>query len=153
MLRLLALVCLCGLSLSGCSLFSGESEVVVDVRLSPEAETLAVEVTVGGNPAATTASGAGGYQTGTLAVSASSTVVSCSVSSGSAATMGVVTLELEDGWRYPVTCAVQERDPSELCFGCRGSEAFALDPGLGVPTGQVLWVVWAGDPIDNPPVY
>lgn len=149
MLRLLALsVCL-----SGCSLFGGESEILVGVQLSPEAEALAVEVTVGGDPVTVTASDPGVYRSVALTVSSEPTVVSCSVSSGSSATMGFVRLELEDGWRYPVTCAVQESDPAEVCFGCRDSQAFALDPGLGVPAGQRLWVVWAGDPIDNPPVY
>ena len=149
MTRLLALaVCL-----SGCSLFGGESEIVVDVQLSPEAGVLDVEVTVGGDVVDASTRQPGSYPTATVTVSSKPTTVSCSVASGSAATMGFVRLDLQDGWRYPVTCAVRERDPAEACFGCRGSEAFALDPGLGIPSNQRLWVVWGGDSIDNPPLY
>ena len=119
------------------------------VRLSPQARDLVAEVrvdgvvtpTVGRDPATTQARTARG-----------STAVECTVSNGSAATTGTLRLELEDGWRYPVTCAVQADDPAALCFGCRGSQAFALDPRLGLPD-QSLWLVWAGDPIDNPPDY
>ncbi len=139
-------------SVSGCSLFGGEAEVLVSVRLAPPAADLTVEATVGGDLVDLAEQG-GAYRSDVLSVSSTSTVVSCSVSSGRAATMGFVRLDLEDGWRYPVTCAVQEEDPSALCFGCRGSEAFVLDPGLGLPVAQRLWVVWAGDSIEDPPTY
>ena len=147
MLRLIAFL----VFLSGCSLSGDDAEVIVTVRLSPEALGLASEVRVDGDVVPTVGRGPELAFTQTVTARGSARV-ECTVSRGASSTTGSLRLDLEDGWRYPVTCAVQAEDPAALCFGCRGSQAFALDPGLGVP-GQHLWLVWAGDPIDNPPIY
>ncbi len=147
MLRLIALLLL----LPGCSLAGDDAEVIVTVQLSPQARDLAIEVQVDGKVVPTVGRDPGLSTTQTVTAQGSTTV-ECAVSRGASSTTGTLRLDLNDGWRYPVTCAVQADDPADLCFGCRGSEAFDLDPGLGVP-GQRLWLVWAGDSIDNPPVY
>ena len=62
-------------------------------------------------------------------------------------------LDLESGWRYGVTCQTAETDPADQCFGCRGSTSVALDPALGLPADQRLWLVWFGDPKDAAVLY
>ena len=147
MLRLTALLIL----LPACSLAGDDAEVIVTVQLSPQARDLTPEVEIDGEVVATAGRDPGLATTGTVAARGS-VAVECTVSRGASSTTGRLRLDLNDGWRYPVTCAVQADDPADLCFGCRGSEPFDLDPGLGMPD-QRLWVVWAGDPIDNPPIY
>ena len=89
-------------------------------------------------------------------VAAGAATVGCTVRTaggdGAAAT-AALDLDLESGWRYGVTCLTAETDPADLCFGCRGSTSVALDPALGLPADQRLWLVWFGDPKDAAVLY
>ncbi len=147
------------LALGACSAFGlgGDAEVGLMIVLpSAEAQALDFEATVGGRTftrADFQDINARQFNADNIATTARPTSVSCTVSRGGTRSTGAVRLDLEDGWRYGVQCAVQRTNPIDACFGCRGSEAFALDTALGLPPGDSLFVVWGGDPIDSPPVY
>lgn len=157
MLVRLALVSLwvsSGLAVSSCT--SGEAVIAVTVRQSEAAGAAFVQAEVDGEPLALVSVG-GVQQAETVASAQAPATVACTVtdgrtSGGTVRARGSVRLDLRDGWRYGVTCAVQATDPATLCMGCRGSEAFPIDPALGVPADHRLWVTWSGDPLEDPPI-
>lgn len=162
-MRRLAAALALSLALSACSAFGlgGEAEVDLMVVLpEEEARTLDFTVDVGGQTfgrADFRPVGGRQFDAGPVEVEARSTRIACVVSngalSGGASTTGTLRLDLEDGWRYGVQCAVASENPVRLCMGCRGSRSFALSPSLGLAPGDSLYLVWGGDPIDSPVVY
>jgi hypothetical protein len=66
---------------------------------------------------------------------------------------GSITLPLRDDWRWGVDFYISVDDPSEMCFGCFGSESFALDPALGYAEDKKLFIIWGGNSISHPVVY
>lgn len=146
------------LALAGCSLSESDpAEVSFVVSLPRTAPTsLAFEAALAGQSVALSPlpdTGGRTQSTDPIETAARRTSVACTVSDGTAATRGAVLLDLEPGWRYAVQCAVGEANPADACFGCRGAEAFALDPALDLSATDSLFVVWGGDPIDEPVLY
>lgn len=143
-------------ALAGCSLVDGDpARIGFAVELS-DGVALEASVRLDGRdvalPEQPTTGGALFYAE-PVDVSDGRRTVACAVSNGAPTTRGEVHLDLEAGWRYSVVCSVGRQDPFDLCFGCQGSEAFALDPALGRPAGDSLFVVWGGHDPDNPVLY
>ena len=88
-----------------------------------------------------------------LTVAARPARVTCTVGRGGVESAVTVEVDLQDDWRYGVSCRVSERDPEDGCFGCRGSAVAALDPALGFDPALRLGVAWGGDPRDSGVVY
>jgi len=145
-------------AVAGCSLFDGEpAQVCVSLTL-PASVPAAVEgsVTVDGREVALTSQPTTGDRllyAESLAAGPGSTPIACTLRNGTAVTRGEVEVDLTSGWRYTVMCSVERTDPLTRCFGCSGSAAFALDPALGVPAGDSLFVVWAGQDHNNPVLF
>lgn len=146
------------LSLAGCSLFDGEPAEVGFTLTIPTRAPADVDVaaTLDGRDVALSEQPTTGERllyAEPISVGAGSTAVSCSVSDGSNQTRGEVDLDLTGGWRYSVWCAVADGNPIALCFGCSGSETFALDPRLGFAATDSLFVVWSESDPDHPVFY
>ena len=147
------------LALGACSVFGpGEAEVALMVVLqSEEAQALDFAVAVGERTLARAdfvqrQESSRQFDVDPVLVDARTTEIACTVTDGDASTTETLRLDLKDGWRYGVTCAVAPEDPIHLCMGCRGSEAFALAPALGLD-GDSLYLVWGGDLKDSGIVY
>ena len=160
-MRLLPL--LLPLALASCSLLGGggaEVEVRYTFRTPGAADGLAFSATVdaGGRTRTLTRDdfepvGDRQFDAAPLMVGDGPSRVTCSVARGGAEGAVSVDIDVEDRFLYRVSCAVAPQDPIRLCFGCRGSEAAPLDPALGLPAGDSLFVVWGGDSIDHPVDY
>jgi len=143
--------------LAGCSLVEGEpAQVAFRATLPAAPAAVEVDAALGGRAVALTEQAEAGQRslyTEPVEASARPTVAGCTVSNGTAATHGEVELDLRSNWWYSVECVVASKNPAEACFGCQGAAAFALDPALGLPVGDSLFVTWGGYDIDNPVVY
>jgi hypothetical protein len=82
-------------------------------------------------------------------------VITCSVLSNQTEikSSGSITLSLRDDWMWGVNFHISADDPSDMCFGCFGSESFNLDPALGFDEDEKLYIVWGGNSISHPVVY
>ena len=148
------------LALSACSLVGPDSDALVEwtVRLpTADAAALDFEVAFDGEPldrAAFDASSDGRqFDARALVADAGSTALSCTLARESARSTVTLRLDLQRDWSYRVWCLADAADRAELCMGCRGSESVAVDPGLGLPDGTRLYLVWGGDPTDEPVLY
>jgi hypothetical protein len=81
--------------------------------------------------------------------------VRCSIASaqGENLNVGSIKLPLKNDWRWGVQFYISTNDPSDACFGCFGSESFALDSALGYEAEKKLYIVWGGNSISHPVVY
>ena len=151
-----SLVFLSALAVSGCSLFAGEAEVSFVVSVPNDSQDdLDVSAAVDGRtvPLSVQETTGRSYDSELTSVSTGSTTVSCTLTRDSASTRGAVTLDLQEGFRYPIHCAVAAQNPANLCFGCAGSKAFPLDARLGLDEGLSLYLVWSVVDPDNPVLY
>jgi len=73
--------------------------------------------------------------------------------SGQLLSQGAVVLPLREDWRWGVGIHAATSDPRLLCFGCVGSQAFALAPDFRPPGRDSIWVVWGGNSISHPVIY
>lgn len=64
-----------------------------------------------------------------------------------------VKLPLKSDWEYGITVAVGAKDPINLCFGCQGSKAVAINSKLNFSETDSLFIVWGGNSISNPVNY
>jgi len=145
-MRVLALAVL----LSGCSLVGGGSaEVGVLVALPAAGTGLDVEVTLDRRAVPLTPLPTTGDVTlfaQPVSAKAGPTPVACTVSGRGAASAVTTTLDVQEDWTYSLRCVAQPTDPTDGCFGCSASTSAALDPALGLPEGDRLWLYWTGSP-------
>lgn len=66
---------------------------------------------------------------------------------------GSVELEIRKDWRWGVDIFLTHENPTGMCFGCMGHEAFPVPPGLTDEPGDSLFMVWGGNSISEPVVY
>jgi hypothetical protein len=93
----------------------------------------------------------GHFDTGT---SGTFTITFALMSGGVATTTaGTVDIPLRKDWSWGVDFWLTDTDPAGMCFGCFGSEAFDVDPVLGLAPDVKLWAVWGGNSISNPVTY
>ena len=154
---------LLALALSSCSLFGGGGAEVEATYLFPSAEVsdgldFGVSVDIDGRTRTLGRAdfrpvGDRQFNAAPLTVGDGPSRVTCSVARGGAESTVSVDIDVEDRFLYRVSCAVASHNPIRLCFGCRGSEAAPLDPALGLPADDSLFVVWGGDSIDHPVDY
>lgn len=76
-------------------------------------------------------------------------------SDGALVSSGVVELDLRSDWIWDVSFIVGTNImiPVESCFGCYGSQTFALAPGFGEGDSDSLHVIWGGNSIKHPVIY
>ena len=154
---------LLALVLSSCSLFGGGGAEVEATYLFPSAEVsdgLDFGVSVGVDGRTRTLDRADFRPVGDrqfnatpLTVGDGPSRVTCSVARGGAESAVSVDIDLEGDWDYGVYCVVSERDPTDGCFGCRGSATAPLDPALGFDPSLQLGLAWGGDPRGSGIVY
>ena len=149
-LALLSLV-----ALAGCSLVGGAPAEVRFTAALPDGAAIQVSAAADGLDVPLVAQSNDGRRlvSDAVDVSAGGVDLSCAVSAGGASTRGTVGLALAAGWEYTVDCAVGDENPAAACFGCQGTRAFALDPALGRPPSDSLFVTWSGVDPENPVVY
>lgn len=66
---------------------------------------------------------------------------------------GTIDLEIRDDWIWGVGIFLTDENPTEMCFGCIGYEAFAIPEGLTGAPQDSLFMVWGGNSISDPVVY
>lgn len=66
---------------------------------------------------------------------------------------GSIELEIREDWVWGVAVFLTNENPTEMCFGCIGHQAFAVPAGLTGEPRDSLFIVWGGNSIDNPVVY
>lgn len=64
-----------------------------------------------------------------------------------------VALEIRRDWIWGVGVFLTDANPADECFGCTGHRAVALPDTLTPETQDSLFVVWAGNSINEPVVY
>ena len=66
---------------------------------------------------------------------------------------GSIELEIREDWVWGVSIALTDENPTHMCFGCMGHEAFPIPMGLTDEPGDSLFIVWGGNSISDPVVY
>ena len=66
---------------------------------------------------------------------------------------GAAEVPLRADWIYGFSVQVDSVNPTRFCFGCMGSQAFALDEAYRRSARDSVWLVWGGNSIKNPVVY
>jgi hypothetical protein len=158
-LNLNRLLCACLLLpalFTGCS--GGEAEVRFSVQSPPGAEDVP-NVTVSfrdGDRIRGVELDASNRVSGKYSTKTSGDLeVRCSIATaqGEMPNVGSITLPLKNDWIWGVDFFISTVDPAAGCFGCFGSESFALDPDLGYEEDKKLYIVWGGNSISHPVVY
>lgn len=62
-----------------------------------------------------------------------------------------VPLRSDLGWGFEIMPFTT--DPADLCFGCAGSIAFALDTTFRATGRDSVWLTWGGNSIKHPVIY
>ena len=144
------------LALAGCSLVGGEpAEVDVTVYLRSEAaQALDVTAVLGGRQVRDfDTSIEGDLVAGPFETDSGASTLGGRVAASGASTAAAVDVDVQPGWRYALTCAVGAQNPAFGCFGCSDVAAVVLDPALGLPPTDSLFVVLSGGDPDNPVLY
>lgn len=66
---------------------------------------------------------------------------------------GSIELEIREDWVWGVGIFLTDENPTHMCFGCMGHEAFPIPAGLTDQPGDSLFMVWGGNSIGDPVVY
>jgi hypothetical protein len=66
---------------------------------------------------------------------------------------GSISVDIRPDWVWDVDIAVSNRNPFYGCFGCIGSQTFALDSVYQRTPGDSLFVIWGGNSIKHPVIY
>jgi len=74
-------------------------------------------------------------------------------SAGIVISTGTVVLPRRSDWRWSVSVHSATTNPEENCFGCFGAQVFPLSDAFRAPGQDPIWVVWAGNSIDDPAIY
>jgi hypothetical protein len=66
---------------------------------------------------------------------------------------GSIQLDLRRDWVWGVDFYLTNRNPTEMCFGCMGYQAFPIPAGTTAEPDDSLFIVWGGNSISHPVVY
>jgi len=64
-----------------------------------------------------------------------------------------LSLDIRRDWRWGVDVWLVDHNPTDACFGCKGSRAIAVPDSLVPGVADSLYIVWGGNFISHPVVY
>lgn len=64
-----------------------------------------------------------------------------------------IQLQLRRDWAWGIDVYLTNRNPFEMCFGCRGYRAVPIPAGIAAQPDDSLFIVWGGTSISHPTIF